>query len=200
MVVNGFGSMMTIIVMMLFAIFKFKEGAWVVVLLIPTLVFVFFNIHRHYKELAEQLSLENHINRMPIRRNRVILPLGGVHQGTLAGLHYARSLSTDVTAVHIALDPKEAEKIKVKWQKWGEDTRLVIIHSPYRETLDPLLNYIHEIEDSLGNGEMITIIVPQFIPKQPMVNVLHMRTAEMLRNALLHQKNIVITEVPYQVD
>lgn len=200
MVINAFGALCTFIVTMIFAIFKFTEGAWIILFIIPILVTIFFSIHRHYKSLARQLSLDSHLGTMPIRHNQVILTIAGVHRGTLEALRYARSLTDDVTAVHIATDPEEASKVRAKWQEWGDGTRLVILHSPYRTFLEPLQNYIDEIDTDRSPGHVLTIIVPQFTPKQTLTTILHTRTAETLRKALLNRKNIVITEVPYQVE
>ena len=199
MVVNGFGAICTFVVMLLFAIFKFKDGAWVVVLLTPTLVTIFFSIHHHYKNVAKQLSLEGHQSRMRISRNRVIMPVSGVHRGTLEALRFAHTLSDDITAVHVSVDPKEREKIETKWQTWGDGYRLVILNSPYRLFAEPLIDYINQLEEVLMQGEIITIVVPQFIPKHWWQYFLHARTAETLRKVLLQRKNIVIMEVPYQI-
>jgi amino acid transporter len=200
MVINAFGAFCTLLVTGIFAIFKFTEGAWIVLVIIPILVMIFFSIHRHYRALAHQLSLDNHMGPVPMRHNQVIMPVAGVHRGTLVALRYARSLSDDVTAVHIAINAEEANKVKAKWQVWGGGTRLVILDSPYRTFLDPLLNYIDEVDTSRIPGNVITIIVPQFVPKQWLTTWLHTRTAETLRKALLNRNNIVVTEVPYKVD
>jgi len=200
MIANSIGAFTTLIVMFIFAIFKFHEGAWVVIILIPTLVGVFFLIHHHYKNLARRLSLENHTEKPRIRHNRVIMPIAGVHRGTLAALHYARTLSDDVTAVHISIDPEETAKIKSKWDIWGEGTRLVCLNSPYRVFLQPLIEYIDQIDAIRQPGEMLTIVVPQFIPKLWITQFLHTRTSESLRKVLLNRENTVITEVPYQVE
>ncbi|RPJ45500.1 MAG: hypothetical protein EHM21_09335 [Chloroflexi bacterium] len=200
MVINAFGALCTFTVMVLFAVFKFTEGAWLILLIIPALVAGFFAIHRHYRGLARQLSLENHAEPVGMRRNRVIMPVAGVHRGTLAALRYARSLSEDVTAVHISIDPAEADKVKAKWEIWGAGTRLIILNSPYRTFLEPLLGYIDEIDEVRKTGDVITIVVPQFVPKRWVTNFLHTRTAETLRKVLLNRENIVITEVPYQVE
>ncbi len=199
MVVNGFGAICTFVVMLLFAIFKFKDGAWVVVLLTPLLVTIFFSIHHHYKNVAKQLSLEGHQSRMRISRNRVIMPVSGVHRGTLEALRFAHTLSDDITAVHVCIDQKEREKIETKWQTWGDGYRLVILNSPYRLFAEPLIDYINQLEEVLMQGEIITIVVPQFIPKHWWQYFLHSRTAETLRKVLLQRKNIVIMEVPYQI-
>ncbi len=199
MIINGFGALCTAMVAVIFAVTKFLDGAWVVIILTPLLVTIFYSIHHHYKNLASQLSLENSRHFGRLGRNRVIMPISGVHSGTIAALNYASSLSDDITAVHISIDPKETEKVVDKWEMWGGGYRLVIINSPYRLFLDPLLDYIEKLIDIENPRDVITIVVPQFIPKHWWVNFLHTRTAESLRKSLLHHKNIVITEVPYQV-
>ncbi len=200
MIINGFGAICTFIVMMVFAITKFVDGAWVVLILIPLLVVMFTSIHSHYRGIARRLSLENYAAMPRISRHRVILPISGVHRGTLAALRYATSLSEDVTAVNISMDPAETDKLKAKWDDWGEGVRLVILESPYRTLLEPLLEYIEEIASQRQPNEIITIVVPQFIPKRTIHNLLHTNTAFWLRAALLFKPGIVITDVPYQVD
>jgi amino acid transporter len=200
MVINGFGSLCTAVVMMVFSITKFRDGAWVVLILIPTLVVIFFGIHRHYRNLATRLSLEDYGGPPPhTRRHRVIMPVSGVHQGTLAALRYARLLSDDVTAVHVSIDPDEAEKVKQKWETWGDGVRLIILDSPFRLFVEPLLAYIEEIIANRQPNETVTIVVPQFVPSKRWHDALHMRTAELLRNELLSKPGVVITDVPYQV-
>src|SRR5215208_3525643 len=146
MVINGFGAVCTAIVMVVFAATKFAEGAWVVLLLTPILVTIFFSIHHHYKRLAKKLSLDNFGVIAPHKtRHRVIMPIGGVHLGTLAALHYARLLSDDITSVHVSSEPAESEKVQMKWEKWGQGVRMVMLNSPYRLLLEPLLEYINDI-------------------------------------------------------
>jgi hypothetical protein len=200
MIINGVGSFATCIVMLVFAITKFSQGAWVVLILIPALVSVFFVINRHYSTLARRLSLDNYGEPPPyMGRHRVIVSISSVHQGTLAALRYAHMLSDDVTAVHVSIDPLETEKVQKKWEMWGKGTRLVIVDSPYRLFLEPLLGYIEEIIANRQPNETVTIIVPQFIPSKQLFNVLHMQTADMLRKELLSKSGVVITDVPYQI-
>ncbi len=200
MVVNGVGAFCTGVVMLIFATTKFRDGAWIVLLLMPTLVMAFSAIHRHYRNLARALSLEHYGAPPAVTRHRVILPIGGVHRGTLAGLRYARSLSDDVTAVYVALDPAEADRIKKKWEMWGEGVRLVVLDSPYRLLLEPLLAYIEEVLRQRQPNELITIVVPHFVPRRWWHNLLHTQTALMLRMALLFKPGIIITDVPYLVE
>lgn len=200
MIVNGFGALCTFIVMIIFAVTKFHDGAWVVIVLTPALVAMFYAIHHHYKHLAKQLSLENRVIKKHISRNRVIMPVSGVHSGTLSALEFASTLSDDITVVHISTDAEETAKVRAKWETWGDGYRLVVLNSPYRLFLEPLLEYIDKIAAIQMPNEIITIVVPQFVPTHWWTNFLHMRTAESLRKVLLHRKNIVITEVPYQVE
>jgi amino acid transporter len=197
MVINGFGALCTMVVMLVFAITKFRGGAWIVLILIPILVVMFYAIYRHYRDLAAHLSLEQYGAPPRIARHRVIMPISGVHRGTLAALRYARSVSDDVTAVYISIDPAEAEKLRRKWESWGEGVRLVILDSPYRLLLEPLLSYIEEIAAQRQPNEAITIVVPQFVPQRWWQNLLHAQAAMILRLLLLSKPEIVVTDVPY---
>jgi hypothetical protein len=200
MVVNGFGAVVTAIVTVVFAATKFRDGAWIVVLLIPGMVMLFFAIYRHYRNLAASLALKRDRPRMRLKRHRVILPISSVNEGSLVALYYARLLSDDVTAVYVSMDPAEVESVQKKWEIWGEGVRLVILDSPYRLLFEPLLDYIGEITKKRQPNEIITIVVPQFVPHTWWHNLLHMQTATLLRFALLFKPGIVITDVPYQVE
>jgi amino acid transporter len=200
MMINGFGAVCTAIVMVVFAVTKFREGAWVVLILTPALVTIFFSIHHHYKRLAKKLSLDNFsVNPPQTTRHRVIMPVGGVHQGTLAALRYARILSDDVTAVHVVIEPAESEKVRKKWETWGGGVRMVMLNSPYRLLHEPLLAYINDIARQRQSGETMTIVVPEFVSNSRATAALHTNTAEFLRSQLKRQSGIVIVNVPYHV-
>ena len=200
MLINGFGAVCTAVVMIIFAVTKFREGAWLVLIIIPILVKVFFTIHYHYKDLASHLTFDK-FSGLPARqtRHRVIMPVSGVHQGTIEALRYAKLLSDDVTAVHVSIDNEETEKVQKKWTTWGEGTRLVILDSPFRLFVEPLLQYIEEILGHRQANETITIVVPQFIPSKRWHRALHMRTADILRQELLSKPGVVVTDVPYHI-
>jgi amino acid transporter len=200
MVINGFGAICTAIVMVVFSVTKFMEGAWVVLILTPVLVAIFFSIHHHYRGLAKKLSLEKFGLTAPRSiRHRVILPVSSVHRGTLVALRYARTLSDDVTAIHVTIEPADAEKVRQKWKKWGEGVRMVILDSPYRLFFEPLLGYIADIVRQRQAGETITIVVPEFVSNNRLSSTLHTNTAALLRSQLKNQEGIVITSVPYHV-
>jgi hypothetical protein len=200
MLANGFGAFCTAVVMMVFAVTKFKDGAYIVMVLIPLMVAVLWAIHRHYNNLAKNLSLEN-IGVVPhhATRHRVIMPVSGVHQGTLAALRYARMLSDDVTAVHVVIEPADAEKVRAKWETWGGGVRMVLLDSPYRLFIEPILKYISDIADTRQPGETITVVVPEFVSDNQLAGALHTNTADILRNQLKNTRGLVITNVPYHV-
>jgi hypothetical protein len=200
MLINGFGAAVTAVVAVIFGATKFREGAWFIILLLPLLVFAFLQIHRHYQRLAARLSLEAYGSPADIARHRVILPISGVHRGTLAALQYARMLSDDVTAVYVSINPAEDQKIQEKWEKWGQGVRLVVLDSPYRLLVEPLLQYIETIMKRRQANETITIVVPQFVPRRWWTNLLHTQTATWLRLALLFKPGVVITDIPYLVE
>jgi hypothetical protein len=197
--VNGFGAGLTAVVTVVFAVTKFGDGAWVVLIVIPVLVGLFYAVHRHYRELAGRLSLESFGPPPRVDRHRVILPISGVHRGVVAGLTYARALSEDVTAVYVSTDPERTEAVERKWGQWGGGVRLVVVNSPYRLLVEPLVDYIRQVAARRQPNEVITVVVPQFVPRRQWHNALHAQTAMMLRLALVFEPGVVITSVPYQV-
>jgi hypothetical protein len=178
MVTNAAGAVATAIVTVVFAVTKFREGAWFVIVLIPVLVAAFYAIHGHYRDLAGKLSLEAYGAPGRMRRHRVIMPISGIHRGTVAALRYAHSLSDDITAVFVV--------------------RLIQLESPYRLLLEPLLDYIEHVEQARQPDEVLTIVVPQFVPERWWHHALHSQTAVLLRMALLDRPGVVITSVPYK--
>lgn len=199
MIINGFGAMCTFIVMIIFAVTKFEDGAWIVVVIIPLLIVTFMAIHHHYKKLAAKLSLEKYKNSIRVGRHRILVLVAGVHRGSLSALAYARSLGPDVTAIHVNIDPVESDKLREKWALYGEGTRLVILNSPYRLLLEPVMDYIQKLLALREPNEILTVVVPQFVPSHWWENLLHSQTAMMLRFGLIFKSNLVIIEVPYQV-
>jgi len=199
MVINGFGAFCTLVVMVVFAVTKFKDGAWIIIFLIPVLVTIFFAIHHHYKNLARKLSLDQFSSPALVARNRVIVLIAGVHRGSLAALDFARSMSADVTAVHVSIDLLESQKVREKWGLYGEGVRLVVLDSPYRTLIEPVMDYLNKILKIRQPNEIITIVVPLFVPRHWWENLLHNQTALLLRFALLFKPGIVIVEVPYQI-
>jgi hypothetical protein len=135
-----------------------------------------------------------------IVRHRIIVPVNGVHQGTLTALRYAHSLSSDVTAVHVSLDTVETEFIKQQWAIWGDGVRLVVLNSPHHMVLEPLLEYLQDIMELRQNNEIITVVVPQSIRPRWWSNLTRTQMAVLLRLSLPFETGIVITDVPYALE
>lgn len=198
-VINGVGAMATFVVMGVIIVAKFVDGAWIVVLLIPLIVLLFVAIHGHYVRTAKQLSLQG-LQSPPALRNTVIVPVSTLHRGTINALKYAQAISpTNVTAVHISMDPEQTRKLRERWPTWGGDVPLVVLDSPYRSLVSPLLSYIEEV-DARRDNDVVTIILPEFVPKRWWHHLLHNQTTLLIKGALLFRKNKVVTSVPYQLD
>ncbi len=195
--VNGTGAVVTALVTVIIGMTKFTHGAWIVVLLIPLIVYWFWQIRDHYRQVAEGLSLE-HFERKPVTGNIVVVPIGGVHQATVRAVDYARQLSADVTAVYVN-QGDDTNRVLAKWGEWGNGVRLVVIDSPYRNLTRPLLDYIDTLRERQGEMGFVTVVIPEFIPHGWWQHLLHNQSALMLKAALLFRKNVVVVDVPYQL-
>jgi hypothetical protein len=185
--------------MVIFSVTKFAQGAWIVVVLIPVLVATLFRIHGHYRQASARLSLDEFGAPLPARRHRVIVTIGGVHRGVVRALHYAQALSDDVTAVYVSVDPEEAGELQRKWERWGNGVRLTILASPYRELTEKIIEYVDMLDAERRSDEVVTIVVPRFIPQRGWHQLLHAQTARTLRRALVDRKDVVVTDVPYHL-
>ena len=195
--INGIGACLTLIVLFVVAITKFKEGAWIIIVLIPVLVFHFLATHRHYERVAEQLSLKG-IEVPQRKHNTVIVPIGGVHRAVVQALDYARTLSDDVRAVYVDVDPHATQEIREEWERWGKGIRLEILASPFRSVMEPLLEYI-EITNEERPDDFVTVLLPEFVPARWWHHLLHNQRALLIKGALLFRENIVVTSVPYHL-
>ena len=196
--INGVGAAATGVVLAVLAATRLTRGAWIIIVLVPIIVWLFLRVHRHYRDTAAQLSLDEYGAPPRIRRHRVIVPVAGVHRGVLQALHYARTLSNDVTAVYVETDLAETEKVRKKWEKWGDGVRLVVLKSEYRSVIEPLIAYLDRV-DSQQVDDVITVVMPQFLPSRWWHNILHNQTALLLRLALLLRRGLVVTDVPYRL-
>ncbi len=197
--INGIGAFATGVVFLVFAATKFIYGAWMVLLWIPIFISFFLAVHRHYQDVARQLSLESTGSPPPIRRHRVILPIGDVHRGVLVALNYALSISDDVTAVYVETDPAKTEKILRKWEAWGNGVRLEVLPSPYRSLVRPLVRYVTRIDDRRRRDQVVTIVLPQFVPVKWWHRLLHNQTAILIHAAFLFRREVMVTDVPFHL-
>ena len=195
--INGTGALATGIVTIVIAATKFTHGAWIVVIVIPMLVVTFLAMHRHYEEVAEALTLDG-LEGPPEFQHTVLVLVGDVHRGVVRAVQYARTLAPNATvrAVYVETDPGRTAKLEEKWGAWGLGVPLVVLTSPYRSLLRPLLDYIDHIQ-ARGDDQMVTIVVPEFLPRRWWQHVLHNQTALLVKGALLFRKNTVVADVPY---
>jgi amino acid transporter len=193
--VSAVGAVVTGVVMVTIAATKFSHGAWIVVVLIPTLVGVFFVVRRHYDDVALQLSLEGVEQPAPID-NTVLVLVGDLHRGVLRAIQYAQSLSAGAKAVYIELDPERTRRLEERWGRWGMGVPLVVLNSPYRSLLGPLVEYIDRLQ-ARDPERIVTIILPEFVPARWWQQIMHNQTALLIKGALLFRKNVVVTDVPY---
>jgi amino acid transporter len=198
--VSSIGAIVTGVVLFVIAGTRFLEGAWAVIVLIPILVVILLSIHRHYMNVARQLSLADAPPPRAVRRHTVVVLISGVHRGVIPALQYGLSLAPDnVTAVYVDLDVETTEKLRAKWAQWGSGIPLVVLASPYRSLLRPILEYIDEV-DARYDDDVLTIILPEFIPAKWWQHLLHNQTALTIKAALLFRKGKAVLSVPYHLD
>jgi len=132
------------------------------------------------------------------------MPISGVHRGILAALRFARSLSTDVTAVVVDVEPQVTARVKEKWPAWGRNVPLIVLESPYRSTVGPLLAYLDEADQGEPERELAVVVLPEFVPARWWQDLLHGQTARLIKRALIYRrgqtgKDRVIVDVPYHL-
>ena len=199
-VVNAVGAVLTAVVLVVIVVTKFSQGAWAVLLLTPVLVLLFRSIHTHYKDVARQLSLEKLGRVDAVRRHTAVVLVSGVHRGVIPALEFAKSLAPDnTTALFVDLDAEQTHKLKTKWEQWGSGVPLKILESPYRSLVGPIMRYIDEA-DAEYDDDVLSVILPEFIPSKWWQHLLHNQTALAIKAALLFRKNVVVISVPYHLE
>lgn len=200
MIINGLGAVTTLLVVLVISSAKFLQGAWIVVLLIPLLVLMFFGIRRHYRHVERERIVDIPIHPKDIH-HRFVVPMAGLDRASIQSLAYARSLSPHVTAVHVVIDANEADQVRAAWERWqkhlaeNEETHLLVIESPYRSLTRPLLAYIDTIHERHPD-ETLTVVLPEFVVSHWWEYLLHNQTAFRLKAALLFRPGIVVSDVP----
>ncbi|MEI8306432.1 MAG: APC family permease [Chloroflexales bacterium] len=199
-VINSLGTVLTAVVLVVLAVTKFTHGAWAVMVLIPMLVLLFMSINKHYSSVARQLSLEGAGRPFPLRRHTSIILVSGIHRGVLPALQYAQSIAPDnVMAVYVNLDVDQTMRLQQRWIDWGCNVPLVVLESPYRSLITPLFNYIQEV-DARYNDHVLTVVLPEFVPAHWWEHLLHNQTGMLIKAALMFNKGVVVTSVPYHLE
>jgi amino acid transporter len=196
-VINGIGAAVTGLVLLVVAITKAHEGAWLIILLIPVHVFFFRATHRHYKQVSAQLSLRSWTPQKT-GKNVVLLPISGLQRAVVGALEYARTLSSDVRAVYVNTDHASTTQLQDQWRQFGDGVPLVVLDSPYRSLMEPLLEYIDEVRTT-GSADYVTVVLPEFVPARWWHHVFHNQRALLVKGALLFTPNTVVTSVPFHL-
>jgi len=196
--INGFGAVVTGVVLVIVAITKTLEGAWIVLLLIPLIVVLFKETRKHYDHVGAQLTLKGYA---PAKRahNTVVMPIGGLQRAVVEALRYAETLSDDVRAIYVDIDAKATEQIRRDWESWGGRVQLVVLPSPYRSVMEPLLDYIRSVEKERPD-DYVSVILPEFVPARWWQHLLHNQSALLIKGALLFRPNLVVTSVPFHLE
>ncbi len=202
--VNGLGALTTLGAVIIVGVTKFTSGAWIVIVVVPLIVMLMYQIKYHYKSVAQQLDIPNDMLGMLELDNpgehHVIVPIDSLNGMVVKALRYARTMSSDVEAFHVETYAGEADKLRRKWDMLNTKIPLIIKESPYRDVVGPLIEYIDSEEHASRPGDMITLLLPQFFVYKWYQAVLHNNTSLFIANAMLSKHNVVVSVLPFHLE
>jgi hypothetical protein len=188
-VLNGVGALGTALAFSVIAYSKFLDGAWIVVVLLALLVAGFLQTQRHYREFAAELSMAGLPPKLePLPEPRVVVPISSLNRVSLNALRYAQSISSQVTAVHVEIDPEQTAALSQKWHRWGMDVSLQIVPSPYRSLIGPFLDFLDRYDEEHHDGQLASIVIPEVVPDHWWEILFHNQTAWILKLVLLYRR------------
>lgn len=194
--INAAGATATGAALLVIAVTKFMQGAWIVILLIPAFVFFFLKTHRHYFYVRQQLSLREIDPERPLRHTAIV-PISAVNRATVYAIRYAKSIAHEVEAVHVAIDPQRVEQIRAQWKTWGGGVPLRVLESPYRSIVQPLVDHIDDLMHGRRRNEMVTVVLPEFVTAHWWEGLFHNQSAFLVKGALLFRPGVVVTSIPF---
>ncbi len=201
---NAVGAVVTFVVFIILASTKFLEGAWIVMVIIPVLILMFYSIHAHYERVSKALSTRDlKAEQISEVADVVVVPIADVHRGSLRALMYARRLSKDVRALCVVTSPEMKERLLRRWARFPNVTEgitLVTVDYDYRDVITPIVTYIEQVNNEEFPDQLTTVVVPEFVPTYRIGSFLHNQTANRLRSELRNYKDIVIIDVPFHID
>ena len=197
MILNGVGALATGLALLVVAWFKFLHGAWLILVVIPLLIWVFNKINTHYQVIGEQMTLDKYDRARPLKHT-VIMPVPTINKVVLEALRYAKSISKDVIAVLINVQNLDPAQLSLTWHERAPDVPLVILESPYRSFLSPFLTFLEEVK-KFRDDDIITVLLPEFVSARWWQHILHNQTGLLIKAALLFKPKIVVTSVPYHL-
>lgn len=199
--INGTGALATGVVALVIIATKFTEGAWIILIIQPILIWQLLKIHRHYERVREQLRVTPEDAHQRVQGwahdLAVVVPIASLNQASIRAIDFAEEISRDVTVVHVATTPEDAERMQEKWRCAQVELPLVIIDSPYRELVGPLVNFVEQVHRE--KSVLVLVVMPEFIPAHLYEVPLHNQTAWRLRTALWTHPDILVTSVPYHL-
>jgi amino acid transporter len=195
---NGFGAIITLFVVLIFSITKFMEGAWIVIVITPLLLWLITNIYKHYEVVACELRIDLE-EPLPQKESIVIVPVAGIHRVVAETIAYAKTLTPNVIAFYVSFSDEDEQKMEEKWAKWNPGVRLIVFKSRYRTLLKPLVEFIDRIDAHVEEKQSIMVILPQFIPRSWWHRFLHNQSAHRIRKKLQTKRDIVVAIAPYHL-
>ncbi len=198
-IINGIGAVLSITTLFIVVVTKFALGAWVVIVLIPIIVVIFRTINRHYRRVADQLRIVP--GQLPPSKieQLVVVPIDDVNYASLRAISFARTISKNVVVIHISTNAERAGKIKQKMDTYAGDMKFVILESPFRAFVRPLLSYVDAVHSQYASA-FITIVLPEFITAHGWEQFLHNRTASRLRATFERHPNVAVVLIPYLLE
>jgi amino acid transporter len=194
---NGVGALATALVSVVQVGTKFTEGAWIVVLLIPLIIYVLVRIHRHYEHFAREVAYHGQAPLMFLHHT-VVVPVNGITKPAAGALVYATTIAEDVRAAYIEVDPEATAELQRAWNEWDIGVTLDVVSSPYRSIIRPLTEYVNGLV-AREEADLVTIVIPEIVPRSWLGHLLHNKTSLFIRSAFLFKPNVVVTTVPYHV-
>jgi len=209
MVINGVGAATTAVVAVIIATMKFTHGAWISILLMLALILMFTLVRRHYQRFEEEMRIGEDAfpsdmptavpaERLPAREH-VVVPVDTINKLTLAVMAFVRELPSKVTAVHITDDSEEAERLRGRWEKMIPDVRLLVIESPYRAFVAPMLAYVGSLQRA-EPGVGIAVVLPRFVPRHWWERLLHNQDVLRLKPHLSKRLGVRVIDFPYRLE
>jgi amino acid transporter len=194
---NGIGAVATAAVSIVQVVTKFTTGAWIVVLIIPTIILMLRKIHSHYESFAREIRYTGHAP-LFFLHHTVVVAINGITKPVAGALVYATTISEDVRAAYVEVDPEAAGALRTKWAEWDIGVDLEILPSPYRSVIRPLVEYVRHLTEA-SEADLVTVIVPEIVPHKWWEHLLHNKTALYIKTAFLFKPNVVVTAVPYRL-
>ncbi len=201
--INAVGAVVTGVVVLIIGITKFFYGAWLVLVFIPIMIYIFKKIQSHYIDMADQLHLPVEELDPAVSanikkgKNIVIMPIASPTCVVAQTLRYAKTISDNIIALHIAIDEETGRKVEEKWKCWNPGVQLVTVYSPYRLVIHPLIEYIEELEKKKAPDDYITVLIPEFETRKWWHRLLHNQTGWVLRTLLILKENVIVTTIPF---